>query len=299
MNRPKSANTAHEAYIKTIRKTEKEKLMSLWEAVFCGIIQGLTEFLPVSSSGHLALAHTFFGMTSAESCLSFDILLHLATLAVVLIVYHQDVFELCTAFFTMLRKMLGGHFHVSALNENERMVLLLIFATAPLAGAFFLKDYSEWISAYPKAVGALLIFNGILLLTADRFSAMKGKGALSARGALGVGLFQLLATFPGISRSGSTISGGMLFGLSRKNAVKFSFLMSIPAIVGANIVNIPEALSTPVEQQTLGYYLIGMAAALVSGFAAMRFLAYISAKEKFGFFAYYCIVIGGVTLLLR
>ena len=112
--------------------------MSLWEAVFCGIIQGLTEFLPVSSSGHLALAHTFFGMTSAETCLSFDILLHLATLAVVLIVYHKDVFELCAAFFTMLRKMIGGHFHISAWNENERMVLLIIFATLPLAGAFFL-----------------------------------------------------------------------------------------------------------------------------------------------------------------
>ena len=270
--------------------------MSFWEAVFCGMIQGLTEFLPVSSSGHLALAHAFFGMESAESCLSFDILLHLSTLAVVCIVYHKDVFSLCTAFFTMLRKLCGGHFRFSSLNEAERMALLLAVATVPLVGAFFVKDCSEWISAYPKAVGALLIVNGILLLTADRISAKKGKGALSVRGAVGVGFFQLLATLPGISRSGSTISGGMLFGLSRENAVKFSFLMSIPAIIGANVVNIPEALSVPVEQQMLGYYVIGMIAALVSGFAAMKFLSYISAKEKFGFFAYYCIVIGTAAL---
>ena len=266
--------------------------MSLWEAVFCGIIQGLTEFLPVSSSGHLALAHTFFGMTSAETYLSFDILLHLATLAVVLIVYHKDVFELCAAFFTMLRKMIGGHFRISAYSENERMVLLLIVATVPLAGAFFLKDCSEWISAYPGAVGALLIFNGILLLTADRFSAAKGKGELSVRGAFGIGIFQLFAIFPGISRSGSTISGGMLFGLSRKNAVKFSFLMSVPAIIGANIFNLPEAFSVSVPASELGFYAVGMLTALVSGFGAMKFLSYISAKEKFGFFAYYCITIG-------
>lgn len=271
--------------------------MSFWEAVFCGIIQGLTEFLPVSSSGHLALAHSFFGMTGADSCLSFDILLHLATLAVVFIVYHKDIFGLCTAFFTMLRKLCGGHFRISSLNEAERMALLLIAATLPLAGAFFVKDCSEWLSAYPKAVGVLLIANGILLLTADRFSAKKGNRLLSVRGALGVGIFQLFATLPGISRSGSTISGGMLFGLSRENAVKFSFLMSVPAIIGANIVNIPEALSTPVEEQVLGYYAVGMVAALISGFAAMKFLSYISAKEKFGFFAYYCMAVGASAIL--
>ena len=143
-----------------------------------------------------------------------------------------------------------------------------------------------------------IVTNGILLLLADRFAAKNGRTELSPKSALGVGLFQLLATIPGISRSGATISGGMLLGLSRKNAVKFSFLMSIPAIIGANIVNIPEAISTPVTDHVLGYYLAGMAAALVSGFVAMKFLSYISAKEKFGFFAYYCIVIGIAALLL-
>jgi undecaprenyl-diphosphatase len=272
--------------------------MSLWEAVFCGVIQGLTEFLPVSSSGHLSLAHTFFGISGAQSHLSFDILLHLATLAVVFIVYHRDVFDLCKAAWTVLCKLLRGQYRFSLLNESERMAVLLVVATVPLAGAFFLKDSLEMLSAYPAAVGGMLIVNGILLLLADCFSAGKGRKALSVKGAFGIGLFQLLASLPGISRSGSTISGGMLFGLSRENAVKFSFLMSIPAIVGANIANVPEMIATPVEERLLGYYLVGMAAALIFGFAAMKFLSYISSKEKFGFFAYYCIAIGMTTLLL-
>ena len=272
--------------------------MSLWEAVFCGIIQGLTEFLPVSSSGHLALAHTFFGMASVESHLSFDILLHFATLVVVLVVYHKDIFDLCGACMTLSGKFFRGKFTMSSLTETERMAILLIFATVPLAGGFLVKDYTEILSAYPSVVGCMLIGNGILLLLSDRFSKKHGRSTLSVEGAFGVGLFQLLATLPGISRSGSTISGGMLFGLSRENAVKFSFLMSIPAILGANIVNVPEMIATPVEDRVLGYYLIGMAAALISGFAAMKFLTYISAKEKFGFFAYYCIAVGIAALLL-
>ena len=276
---------------------ETELLMNLWEAVFCGIVQGITEFLPVSSSGHLSLAHTFFGIENAEAHLSFDILLHLATLAVVFIVYHKDIFDLCSALLTLPRKLWHVRFRLSLLNESERMALLLCLATLPLAGAFFLKDKAELLSAYPAAVGCLLILNGFLLLLSDRFAKKKGKDALSVRGAVGVGVFQLFAAFPGISRSGSTISGGMLFGLSRENAVKFSFLLSVPAVLGANLVNIPEMLTAPVEDRVLGYYLIGMAAAFISGFAAMKLLAYISAKEKFGFFAYYCIAVGLVSFL--
>ena len=300
INDRNSANTAHGLRRKTVRTLfgETERLMNLWEAVFCGIVQGITEFLPVSSSGHLALAHTFFGMENAEGHLSFDILLHFATLIVVFIVYHKDVFALIPAFFGLPRKLFARKLRWSSMEEAEKMAVLLTLATVPLAGAFFLKEPSELLSAYPAAVGAMLIANGVLLLLADRFSGADGKRLLSRRGALGVGIFQLFASFPGISRSGSTISGGMLFGLSRKSAVKFSFLLSIPAILGANIVNIPEVLATPVESGLLGCYLAGMAAAFVGGFAAIKFLSYISEKEKFGFFAYYCIAVGVTAILL-
>ena len=266
--------------------------MTFWEAFFCGLIQGLTEFLPVSSSGHLSLAHTLFGMETEASHLSFDILLHLATLIVVFVVYHRDIFALIPAFFTMPMKLLKGKFRMDVLNETERMALLLILATLPLAGAFLVKDDLEWIGGYARLVGLLLVLNGLLLWIADRFSGKKNGASLSAKGAFGVGLFQLLATLPGISRSGATISGGMLFGLSRENAVKFSFLMSVPAVIGANLFNLSEAFSVSVPVWELGYYAVGMLAALVSGFGAMKFLSYISVKEKFGFFAYYCIAIG-------
>ena len=271
---------------------KRSVFMTFWEAFFCGLIQGLTEFLPVSSSGHLALAHTFFGLETEASYLSFDILLHLATLFVVFVVYHRDIFALLPAFFTMPVKLLKSKFRVEALQEAERMALLLVIATLPLVGAFFVKDYLTWMIGYVRLIGGLLALNGLLLLIADRFSKKKGNSSLSLKGALGVGLFQLLATVPGISRSGATISGGMLFGLSRENAVKFSFLMSVPAIIGANIFNLPEAFSVAVPASELGFYAVGMLTALVSGFGAMKFLSYISAKEKFGFFAYYCITIG-------
>ena len=266
--------------------------MTFWEAFFCGMIQGLTEFLPISSSGHLAITHTLFGMETEASYLSFDILLHLATLIVVFAVYRRDIFILIPAFFSAPCRLVREKFRWSCLNETERMALLLILATLPLAGAFFVKDSLEWISGSIRLIGVFLVLNGLLLLIADRFSRKKGKTSLSRKGALGVGFFQLLATVPGISRSGATISGGMLFGLSRENAVKFSFLLSVPAIIGANIFNLTEAFSVSVPRQELAYYPVGMAAALVFGFGAMKFLSYISAKEKFGFFAYYCITIG-------
>jgi len=271
--------------------------MTLWEAVFCGIVQGLTEFLPVSSSGHLALAHALFGVDAGGSALSFDILLHLATLAVVFVVYHKDVFGLIRAALTLPRSLVCGRFRLCRLCREERTVLLLIVGTLPMAGALFVGDAAQTLSVYPRAVGVMLILNGFLLLFSDRLSKERGKTLPSVGGALGIGLFQLLAVIPGISRSGSTIAGGMLFGLSREKAVKFSFLMSIPAVLGANIVHIPEVLSTPVPHTVLGYYAVGMAAALLSGFAAMKFLAYISAKEKFGFFAYYCISVGALAFL--
>ena len=147
--------------------------MNLWEAVFCGIIQGLTEFLPVSSSGHLALAHTFFGMANVETHLSFDILLNFSTLIVVLTVYHKDVFDLCRAFFSMADKLLHGRFRLGALSETERMALFLIVATIPLAGGFFLKDFSQILSAYPHVIAFMLILNGILLWMTDRFSMIR------------------------------------------------------------------------------------------------------------------------------
>ena len=272
--------------------------MTLLEAVVCGIIQGLTEFLPVSSSGHLAIAHSLFGMETSESYLTFDILLHLATLIVVFVVYYKEIFSLVPAFFTMLGKVFRGKFSLAAYTKPERCVILLIIATFPLAAAFFIEDKVAAVAGYTRAVGIILVLNGILLWLSDRFAKKGRREELTPAGALGVGLFQLAAIFPGLSRSGSTISGGMLFGLDREEAVKFSFILSVPAILGANIFNIPEALSSEIPKNELWCYLAGMVCAMICGLIAMKLLLYISIKSKFGFFAYYCMIVGVLAAVL-
>ena len=271
--------------------------MTLAEAIFCGILQGLTEFLPISSSGHLALAHALFGLESSESYLTFDILLHLATLLVVFVVYCKEIFSLVPAFFTLLGKLVRGKFRLSEYTKSERLVVLLILATLPLAAAFFIEDTVEALAGYTRAVGLILILNGIVLFISDRFAAKAHREELTPAGAVGVGLFQLAAIFPGLSRSGSTISGGMLFGLDRKEAVKFSFLMSIPAILGANITNLPEVVSQSVTREELGIYLVGMLCAAAAGFAAMKLLQLLSEKKKFGIFAYYSVILGAAAAI--
>lgn len=272
--------------------------MSLLESVICGIIQGLTEFLPVSSSGHLALMHAVFGMENAESNLTFDILLHLGTLIVVFVFYYREIFSLIPAFFTMLGKVFRGKFAMKEYTRNERFVILLILATLPLAGALFIDDAVSALAVYTKVIGAILIFNGAVLLLSDYIAKRAAKKEeLTPLGALGVGCFQLIAVFPGLSRSGSTISGGLLFGLSREDAVKFSFILSVPAILGANILNVPQAFSSAIPKGEIGNYLIGMACAMVSGFLAMKLLIYISKKSRFGFFAYYCFAVGALAVI--
>ncbi len=271
--------------------------MTLVEAIICGLIQGLAEFLPISSSGHLAIAHSFFHMGTPEGNLTFDLLLHLGTLIVVFAFYYQDIFPLIPSFFTMLGKILRGKFRLSSWSKNERYVLFLIVATVPMAAALLFRERVELLSAYPKVVGGILILNGFVLMLADFMAKQAKARALSPLRAFGVGLFQLIAVVPGLSRSGSTISGGLFFGLEREDAVKFSFIMSVPAILGANVLNIPDVLSTPVASGDLGYYLIGMAVAMVSGFCAMKWLLYISRRSKFGFFAYYCIAVGLLSVM--
>ena len=262
--------------------------MTLLEAVVCGIIQGLTEFLPVSSSGHLAIAHSLFGMETSESYLTFDILLHLATLIVVFVVYYKEIFSLVPAFFTMLGKVFRGKFSLAAYTKPERCVILLIIATFPLAAAFFIEDKVAAVAGYTRAVGIILVLNGILLWLSDRFAKKGRREELTPAGAI----------FPGLSRSGSTISGGMLFGLDREEAVKFSFILSVPAILGANIFNIPEALSSEIPKNELWCYLAEMVCAMICGLIAMKLLLYISKKSKFGFFAYYCMIVGVLAAVL-
>ncbi len=273
--------------------------MSPLSAVLYGVLQGLTEFLPVSSSGHLSIVQNIFGTGDFEtSYFTFDILLHLATLAAVFIIYRRDIFPLVPAFFTMSGKMFRGRFHLSEYSPNERFAIFIIIATIPLFGAVLLKDYVEILYSSVKIIGLMLILNGIVLFVSDKLAhGSKTVNETKPRNALIVGLCQMCAILPGLSRSGSTITGGLTQGFSREYAVKFSFILSIPAILGANILEIPELLSSPVPQGDIPAYAAGMIAAVLSGIAAMKLLIYISRHATFGIFSVYCVAVGVLAVI--
>ena len=270
--------------------------MTLIEAIICGIVQGAAEFLPISSSGHLALLHAMFGLSDPETCMTFDVMLHLATLAAVVCVYSRDVLALIKAFFTIIGKIFSGR--GKELTGTERFALYIVVATLPLGLAFFAKDAVTGVAATPRVVGILLLINGFVLLIGDR----AGRGcataeSLGAGRALAVGAFQLAAVVPGLSRSGMTVTGGLVCGLERTQAVRFSFIMSIPAILGANIMNVAEIIKTPVERSQLGIYAVGMIFAAVTGFFALKLVDFIARKNKISLFAIYCFAVGTAAVI--
>ena len=274
--------------------------MTLLQSLLLGMVQGLTEFLPVSSSGHLAMLHSFFGIESGENIVAFDLLLHLGTLIAVFIVFYKDIWALIKAFFSMMGKLFTGQFKWRGLSTEERMVLFVLVATLPLVVVKLLDldVMVEKLSAILLAVGIILLVNGFVLFVSDRFH--KGNRTIETAKwyhALGIGVCQMFAVLPGLSRSGSTITGGLMAGLDRESAVRFSFILSIPAILGASIFKVPDLF----EQQTDGaqwmIYLAGMAAAAVVGVVAMKLLNYISKKSNFKIFSYYCWVVGAVAVV--
>jgi undecaprenyl-diphosphatase len=270
--------------------------MTIIEAIFYGIVQGLAEFLPISSSGHLSAFQNLFGGKDLETdFFTFDILLHLGTLAAVLLVYRKDVLELIKGFFSLVKKVIKGELK-NGLEKYERLVVCLVIATLPLIPAAFVKDYVEALYGMTKVIGVLLIFNGMMLFISDKLAKKQG-GEVTEKRALGIGLVQLCGLLPGISRSGSTITGGLLLGVDRKEAVKFSFLLSIPAIVGANILSIFDLADNPIASTDILPYAIGTLTAAISGVAAIKLLQYITNKNKFGVFTIYCVAVGVLLLI--
>jgi undecaprenyl-diphosphatase len=269
--------------------------MSIWESIFYGIIQGIAEFLPISSSGHLAIFQSVLGTGDPDSNISFNVLLHLGTLLAVFFVYWKDIWQLICSFFTLCGKLFKGNFKFSSYNESERFVILILIATLPLVPAALLDDYIGALSSSVIVVGVILLFNALLLFFSDKMA--KGNKTLAEvkpRNALAVGLCQMIAILPGLSRSGSTITGGLTQGFERPLAVKFSFILSIPAIMGACVLELPDFFRTATTESStqLLIYLAGAAVAGLTGVAAMKLLTYISKKSNFRIFSYYCIAAG-------
>lgn len=274
--------------------------MSVLEGILYGLLQGIAEFLPISSSGHLALAQNIFGASSAEGgdYLPFNILLHLATLAAVCTVYRKDVWLVIKGFFTFIKKLFTGKLNLRRLEYGEKLFLMLVFATLPLIPAVMVKDVLESVTSVTWAIGVLLIINGTVLFLSDKLSS----GQITLRKtnpikAFYPGIAQVFGLLPGISRSGITITGGLFGGFRREDAVKLSFLMSIPAILGSSVLELPEFFASGIPAQNALPFICGAITALVSGFAAIKLLQYISRNKGFTFFSLYCIVIGVAAII--
>ena len=271
--------------------------MTVFESFLLGLVQGVAEFLPISSSGHLAIAQNLLHLEVNDGIL-FDVLLHLGTLVAVVIAYWQDVLDMVREFFA------GAHDLVNRktprnLPPARRMILLIIVATLPLFVILPIKDKVEGLYNNMWFIGSALLMTGCLLRLSDRnCRGKKTEKTAAYLDALAVGVAQAIATVPGISRSGMTITAGCLVGFERRFAVRFAFLMSLPAVLGANILSIADAMKENVDWSLLPIYMVGVVTAAVSGYLCIRLLKMIAAKGRFGAFAYYCWFMGAVTLLL-
>lgn len=272
--------------------------MSYLEAVILGLVQGLAEFLPISSSGHLALLQQWFGIRE-DNVLLFTVLLHVGTLISVFFIYWKDIWELIVELCLTIKDLCTG----KGLRLEERPVrklgIMIIVATIPtgiigvLFGDFFDSLYT---SVIPIGIG--LIITGFLLIVAEKMGeGNRGIQQMNFRNAIFVGLVQGVAICPGISRSGSTLFGSLLCNLDRKFAVKFVFLISIPSILGSAVLEAPDAIKAGFDMTQLGPVFVGMAVAAISGLVAIKAMIKIVSDKKLNYFSYYVWALGLIVVL--
>lgn len=278
--------------------------MSIFEALIQGIVQGLSEFLPISSSGHLSLLQYFFGI-NGEAAASYSILLHFGTLVAVFAAFYKIIWALIVEFFKMVGDIFTRKFSIKNASPERRMVLLIIVAEIPLLFFYFISDFYTSLSADSDIVveGFCFLLTSALLFISDR--VVKGTRDASSMGfksALIVGTVQGIAPLPGLSRSGSTISTGLMCGLTREYAVSFSFIIGIPPVLMANLLEIKDLIGgeangavAPLEPMQS---VIGVVVAAVVGFASIKMVNFLVKNDKFTVFAWYTLVLGVITVVL-
>ena len=272
--------------------------MTYLSSFLLGLVQGVAEFLPISSSGHLSIAQNLLHIDTAVPEF-FDVLLHLGTLVAVFAAYWRDI---CDMVVELIRGV-GDLAHGTTPRQvppARRLILLVIVGTLPLFAVLPIHKKVQALGSNMVFIGAALVVTGFLLFACD----LVRKGRKSERNAtlidvLVVGVGQAIATLPGISRSGMTITAGCFVGFEWKYAVRFSFLLSIPAVLGANILSLADAIKAGIVWTEVPMYLVGVATAAVVGYACIRLLRLVAEKGRFGAFAYYCWAVGLLTLLLN
>lgn len=274
--------------------------MTISSAILLGIVQGVAEFLPISSSGHLAILQNLFALSAGEDHLFFDVLLHLGTLISICVCYWGDIVAMVREVFIVLRG--GRRADGTPVQGNlgaARLFMMIVVGTLPLFLVLPINDKVEELYYITPFIGVALLLTGCMLFVSDKMTPGKRtEKNMRFRDALVIGLCQCVATIPGLSRSGTTITAGIATGLDRNFAMKYSFLLSLPAVLGANLLSFIKAIgSESIEASLIPAYLIGMLAAMLSGIAAISLMKLIAKKSKFGWFAYYCWGAGVLTII--
>ncbi|MDO4982835.1 MAG: undecaprenyl-diphosphate phosphatase [Eubacteriales bacterium] len=273
--------------------------MTILNAIILGVIQGITEFLPVSSTGHLCVLNNLFDIvTVSDGHLLFDVLLKLGTLSAVIVVYWQDIAQM---FFEMLHFVGVGPLagKQQPRYPAARLFIMLVFATLPLLLAVPIRRMMDALYYRSFFVGAAIILTGCVLYVSDKMvQGKKRENGITAFDAVIIGLCQCISVIPGLSRTGISVTAGISTGLRADFALKFSYLLSLPAFLGAVILELADALKQGIDLHNIPAYLIGMLGAMLAGIAALSFMRKFFERGKFGGFAYYCWVFGVLSIIL-
>lgn len=273
--------------------------MTVIESIFQALIQGFTEFLPVSSSGHLSLFQHFFGL-SGEGALLTSIVLHLGTILAVFIAFNKTIFILIGEFFKMIKDVFTGNFKWKTMNPSRRMIMMIIISILPLFGFYIFKDFLTGLSEDSDIVveGVGFLYTSAILFMSDRcIKGSKKAGEATVRDAITIGIFQGIALVPGISRSGSTISAGLMRGLKREDAVEYSFILGIPVILAGSLVEFKDVASANVKIEWLPL-IIGFVFSAIAGFFAIKLIKWLVKTDKFKIFAYYTLILGIIVIAI-
>ena len=295
--------------------------MSILDAIIQGIVQGLTEFLPVSSSGHLLISQHILGVK--ENNLFFSIMLHIGTLIAVLAVYYKTILKLIKSFFEIIKDIFTGKFDFKKLDNDKNMVLMLMAGLLPLFLLFVpipgsntnVKGIAEELAGDKSIilVGIALIVTSILLKTGinarqtykinytfDREKRWEGRKRLNLMDALSIGVTQFVAAiFPGISRSGSTLSTGLLRGINKQTALDYSFILGTPAILAAAVIELKDALKAgAISSVGLAPVIVGMVVSAVVGFLSIKLFKWLLKTDKMIIFVIYTFVVGLASVII-
>lgn len=257
------------------------------------VVQGLTEFLPVSSSGHLSVLQHITGI-DGEAALILSIVLHLGTLAAVFVAFRGTIWGMIKEFFLTFKDIFTGKFSWKGMNGTRRMMFMVIFATAILVPVYFFEEFFTGRQGDGDIVfeGCAFLFTALLLFLSDRCGSNSKKGEdMTVKDSITVGLFQCVALFPGVSRSGSTTAAGLFCGLDKETAVTYSFILGIPAILGGSVLELGDALASDMELDWVALG-IGFVVAALVGFLAIKLVSWLLKKDRFKIFGVYTLILG-------